>query len=223
MPLRPLPTSLADLPETVAVFPLTGALMLPRGRLPLSIFEPRYLTMIDDCLASRHRTIAMIQPKNDSDDSPIPALQKVGCLGRLTGFQESDGDSCLITLTGLIRFELATELDVMTPYRQIAPNYERFTADLAPAEDSDKINRTRLLELLKQYLETNNMNADWKMINATEGEELVNFLSMISPFGLREKQALLEAETCVERTEILIALVEMVLAETTPGTSAPLQ
>ena len=222
MPLRSLPTSLTDLPETVAVFPLAGALMLPRGRLPLSIFEPRYLTMVDDCLASRHRTIAMIQPKSESDDSPTPALQNIGCLGRLTGFQESDGDSCLITLTGLIRFEVASELDVMTPYRQITPAYEHFAADLAPAEDSDKINRTRLLELLRQYLETNNMNADWKMIDATGGEELVNFLSMISPFGLREKQALLETETCVERTEVLIALVEMVLAETSHGPSTPL-
>jgi len=219
MSLRPIPTSIADLPETVAIFPLAGALMLPRGRLPLSIFEPRYLTMVDDCLTSRHRTIAMIQPQDEKDEGARPPLQKVGCLGRLTGFQESDDERCLITLTGLIRFEIASELDVTTPYRQVAPDYTRFAADLAPAEDSDKINRTRLLELLKQYLETNNMTADWNMIRATGGEELVNFLSMVSPFGLREKQALLEAETCVERTEVLIALVEMVLAETTEGPS----
>jgi Lon protease-like protein len=180
-------------------------------------FEPRYLTMVDDSLSSPYRAIGMIQPLHEQDDHTTPPLQNVGCLGRLTGFQETDGDRCLITLTGLIRFDIADELEVTTPYRQITPSYDRFTSDLAPAEDSDQINRTRLLELLRQYLDANNMNADWKMINATGGEELVNFLSMISPFGLREKQALLEAETCVKRTEVLIALVEMVLSETSQG------
>ncbi|TNE59709.1 MAG: peptidase S16 [Alphaproteobacteria bacterium] len=207
---------LSDLPETIPVFPLNGVLLLPRGRLPLNIFEPRYLAMVSDALKTEARLIGMIQPTAEAQDTPErPALQQVGCAGRIVGFQESSDNRMLITLQGVTRFEIAEELSAVTPYRQVRADFSKFEKDLSPAEDSDKINRDRLLELLREYLDTHNMEADWKTINATGGEELVNFLSMVSPFGLREKQALLEAETCVDRTEVLIALVEMVL--NTPG------
>ncbi len=214
--------AIEELPGTVPLFPLAGALMLPRGRLPLNIFEPRYIQMIDDCLTSRHRMIGMVQPGHSDEEAGHPSLQEVACVGRLSGFQEAEDDRYLITLTGVCRCKITSELDAMTPYRQARVDYTDFAADLAPAEDGDKINRPRLLELLREYLDTNNMDADWKMINSTGGEELVNFLSMISPFGPLEKQALLEAKTCVERTDILIALVEMVLAKPDPSADAPL-
>lgn len=218
------PFTLTDMPSTIPVFPLNGVLLLPRGRLPLNVFEPRYLAMVEDTLRTKERLIGMIQPAADAQvDAENPELQEVGCAGRIVGFQETNDDRILITLQGQCRFRLTRELDRTTPYRQAEPDFAPFAADLAPASDSDDINRTRLLELLKQYLETNNMEADWKMIDSTGGEELVNFLSMISPFGLREKQALLEAETCVQRTEVLIALVEMVLANPSDGTPTPLQ
>jgi hypothetical protein len=178
--------------------------------------------MVDTSLASPDRVIGMIQPVLGSEEDDTPPLQRTGCLGRLSGFQEADNNRYLITLTGLIRFDVDEELEALTPYRQIKPTYERFLADLKSAKDSDAINRSRLLELLRQYLDTNNLDADWDMINRIGGEELVNFLSMISPFAAREKQALLEAQTCVERTEVLIALVELALADPGGNTSAPL-
>jgi Lon protease-like protein len=219
-----LPTDIAMLPANIPVFPLAGALLLPRGRLPLNIFEPRYTAMIENVLRSKQRLIGMIQPVPGADEKdPSPNLQKIGCAGRITGFQETEDKRYLISLTGACRFDVSEELETITPYRQVAADYERFAGDLAPAKDSDQINRTRLLELVRQYLDVNKMQADWKMIDATGGEELVNFLSMISPFGGREKQALLEAQTCVERTEVLIALVEMILADPKGGAATPLQ
>jgi Lon protease-like protein len=219
-----LPTDIAMLPATLPVFPLTGALLLPRGRLPLNVFEPRYVAMIEDALRSKQRLIGMIQPIPGADEKDTsPTLQKIGCAGRITGYQETEDNRYLISLTGACRFDVSQELEATTPYRQVSADYARFASDLAPAEDSDQINRTRLLELVRQYLDVNKMQADWKMIDATGGEELVNFLSMISPFGGREKQALLEAQTCVDRTEVLIALVEMILADPEGGAATPLQ
>lgn len=206
----------ADLPTTLPVFPLGGALLLPRGRLPLNIFEPRYLAMVDAALAS-HRLIGMVQPLDAEQSQAAPHLQNVGCAGRITSFAETDDGRYVITLTGVARFEIEEELTVMTPYRQVRAGFIGYEDDLDVAADGDDINRTRLVELLRQYLDNNNMEADWDSINSTGGEALLNSLCMISPFGIGEKQALLEAHSCVERADLLIAMIEMVMAGDFPG------
>ena len=216
---------ITDLPATLPVFPLAGALLLPRAVLPLNIFEPRYLTMVDDALA-RHRLIGMIQPGTDAtqagagsappaSDTDKPPLYQTGCAGRLTSYTETDDGRVLITLTGVCRFHVTAELEATTPYRQCAVSYEPFADDLKPGHGADDVDRVRLLEILKAYLETNNLQADWTAIENSSNEALVNSLSMISPYGPAEKQALLEAKTLEERNQMLIALTEIALANQT--------
>ncbi|MEL0151372.1 MAG: LON peptidase substrate-binding domain-containing protein [Rhodobiaceae bacterium] len=201
-----------DLPQTVPVFPLAGVLLLPRGQLPLNIFEPRYLDMFEDALG-RGRMIGILQPVDGQEDDSAPQLQKVGCIGRITSFSETEDGRMIVSLTGVARFRVAEELDVTTPYRQIAADYRPYNSDLIADIGALDVNREGLLDVLRRYLERNNMAADWDAIEQSGNEALVNSLSIISPYGVQEKQALLEAESLAERAEILIALTEMVLAQ----------
>lgn len=197
------------LPSSIPVFPLEGVLLLPRGHVPLNIFEPRYLDMFEDALA-RGRFIGMIQPV---DDGAPPPLAQVGCLGRISSFNETDDGRMIVTLTGVARFRVAQELDVTTPYRQVAADYRGFESDLIADVGAIDVNRDGVLDVLRRYLDINGMQADWEAIEASGNEALVNSLCIISPYGGQEKQAMLEAANLAERAEILIALTEMVLAQ----------
>jgi Lon protease-like protein len=199
--------TLGDLPIKIPVFPLSGALLLPRGQLPLNVFEPRYLQMLEDAF-SRGRYLGIIQPLNDSD-----ALQNVGCLGRITSFSETEDGRMIISVTGICRFRIANEMPVTTPYRQLQVEYQPFADDLTADAGALDVRRDALLDVLQQYLDATGLSVDWDSINNASNETLVNSLSMISPYGPREKQALLEATSLSERNEILIALTEMALAQ----------
>lgn len=210
----------SDIPELVPVFPLKGALLLPGGQLPLNIFEPRYLEMVDDALSGK-RIIAMIQPRihdveeeddsDDLDETLKPELSQVGCLGRITAYSETGDGRVLITLQGICRFRVLEEVHSRKPYRQckIAP----FLTDLEAANDVGEIDREALLRAFKDYLEVHNLQADWDSISRAANDTLVNALSIMSPFGPAEKQALLEAADLKTRAATLIAITEMVLAK----------
>jgi hypothetical protein len=205
----------ADLPASIPVFPLSGVLLLPRTQLPLNIFEPRYLQMIDDCLRGT-RIIGLIQPDESATQAAFadrPALMSVGCAGRITSYTETSDGRLLITLTGIARFRVTEELETMTPYRQCAVDFEEFSDDMTPELGTETVSRDRLLEVLKEYLETNGLQADWRAIKLSTNETLVNSLSLISPYGPREKQALLEAKTLEDRNQMLIALTEVALQQ----------
>jgi Lon protease-like protein len=199
--------TLDDLPKTISIFPLAGALLLPRGALPLNVFEPRYLALVDDAIAAA-RIIGMIQPSEPEEHSLTPALSQVGCLGRITSFKESEDHRYQITLTGVCRFRVAEELVVDTPYRQVLPDYSRFAGDLALNEESD-LPRERLMAALKNYLARRDLKADWHSVMNAPPEHLVNALAMLCPFEPAEKQALLEAPGWNERVATLVALLEM--------------
>lgn len=201
----------ADLPPVIPVFPLTGALLLPRAELPLNIFEPRYLAMVDAALAGS-RLIGMVQPDETvSATAHGPALHKVGCLGRLTEFSETGDGRYLITLTGICRYRIVEELTVTTPYRQVKIDASSFAADFAPAGEAE-VDRSALLEALAAFLDANQLEADWEGIRQAGTETLVNTLSVMSPYGGPEKQALLEAETLKARADMLVAITQMLLA-----------
>jgi Lon protease-like protein len=203
----------ADMPETIPVFPLTGALLLPRGRLPLNIFEPRYLAMTDDAMGGA-RIIGMIQPEKPEASSP-PPLFPVGCAGRIVAYEETADGRVLLTLSGVSRFRLREELSVGTLYRQCRVDFTEFARDFAADPTGADVDRQALLQTLRNYLEANRIEADWSGIRDAPIEALVNGLSMMSPFGTREKQALLEAADLKSRAELLIAVTEFSLAE--PG------
>jgi uncharacterized protein len=197
----------SDLPASIPVFPLTGALLFPRGQLPLNIFEPRYLNMIDDALAG-NRLIGMIQP-DGSGDAEKPGLSRVGCVGKLTAFAETDDGRYLITLSGICRFVVVRELKGQTPYRQVTPDWAPFGDDLKVPRSFEGFDRRPLLDALRSYLDRNSLNADWSSIDEAQAEPLVNALSALCPFMPIEKQALLEAQTIAERRDVLIALMDM--------------
>ncbi len=206
-----------ELPGTIPVFPLAGALLLPRAQMPLNIFEPRYLAMIDDVMKGA-RLIGMIQPdEKKSGPAATPALYATGCAGRITQFAESGDGRYLITLTGVARFRVQEELSVTTPYRQCRADFAAFKDDLVPRLGEEAVDREKLLETLANYLKANKLEADWQDINQAPTEALVNGLAMMSPYGAREKQALLEAPDLKSRAEVLIALTEMALANTELG------
>jgi Lon protease-like protein len=199
-----------DLPGTIPVFPLTGVLLLPRGQLPLNVFEPRYLAMVDATLGDG-RIIGMIQPSEPEEKTLKPALSQVGCAGRLTSYREAEDGRYLITLTGICRFKVAEELAVDTPFRQVRADFAPFASDLAASEDSD-FPRDRLIGALKAYLMRRDLKADWQSVMSAPAETLVNALSMLCPFEPAEKQALLEARDWGERVAILVALLEIASA-----------
>jgi uncharacterized protein len=222
--MHPLFKSEADLPAIIPVFPLSGALLLPRGQLPLNIFEPRYLTMIDEALKGP-RLIGMIQPEiEDGEESDMPPpLFQVGCVGRITQFAETGDGRYLVQLTGISRFRVVQEETVQTPFRQCQITAQPFAVDFTPRAGEEAVNRKSLIETLRAYLNANNFQVDWGEINEAPNEALVNALAMMSPFGRREKQALLEAPSLQERAEILIAITQIELARSGTGSDTSLQ
>ena len=204
----------ADLPDTIAVFPVPGAILLPRTRLPLHIFEPRYLAMVDDALRDGHRLIGMIQPDvSHSRDEARPALFHVGCVGRITQFAESGDGRYILELTGISRFKVVEELTVLTAYRQCRVDYFPYIDDFTARKGEDAVDREALLEVLTDFLKANDLNVDWEGVENAPNEALVNALAMMSPYGAPEKQAMLEAPDLKTRAEILIAVTEMDLAK----------
>jgi uncharacterized protein len=213
-----------DLPEVVPVFPLTGALLLPGGQLPLNIFEPRYLSMFDAALAG-DRLIGAIQPSlvahAEADEPSRPALSSVGCLGRITSFAETGDGRYITSISGVCRFRLLEEVEGPQPYRifRFAP----FMADLSEEDDEASVNRQELLRVFRSYLDANKLEADWESVERAGNRTLVNSLSMMSPFGPAEKQALLEAPDLKTRAETLIAITEILLARGLADTDTILQ
>ena len=222
MPMNVVYKGSADLPENIPVFPLAGALLLPRGQLPLNIFEPRYLEMIDDSLRDGHRLIGMIQPDPahpGSEDKPT--LFKVGCVGRITQIAESGDGRYLLQLTGVARFRVEQELKVATAYRQCRVTYQPFADDFIARKGEEAVDRKAVLEALTSFLKANNLKTDWHGVESAPNEALVNALAMMSPYGTPEKQALLEAPNLKSRAEILVAVTEMELAKKTAGGGEP--
>lgn len=215
----------ADLPQQIPIFPLNRAILLPRANLPLNIFEPRYLQMVEDAMSSS-RVLGMAQPEGGEEESPAgstAALRRIGCAGRITGYQEVDDGRLLISLTGIARFELAEEVAPAKPYRAFAVSYEPFLGDFVAGTGEDRVDRQGLLSALKTYLEARDLQADWEAIARTSTEALVNSLAIASPYGRAEKQALLEAPDLKARAEMLVALAEMELAAGTSGVGSTLQ
>jgi Lon protease-like protein len=224
MPMNAVYRSPADLAHVVPVFPLPGALLLPRGQMPLNIFEPRYLAMIDDSLGDRHRLIGMIQPDAAHPGPPDkPNLFRVGCVGRITQLAETGDGRYLIQLTGIARFRVERELDVATAYRQCEVDYAAFLDDFVARKGEEAVDRERLLKTLSAFLKANRLQADWQGIENAPNEALVNALAMMSPYGSAEKQALLEAPDLKTRAEILVAVTEMELAKSNVSDEPPVQ
>jgi len=204
----------ADLPEVIPVFPLPGALLLPRGQMPLNIFEQRYLAMVDDALRDAHRLIGMIQPDvAHSQSGEKPVLFRVGCVGRITQFAESGDGRYILELTGIARFRVVEEKKVLTSYRQCKVDYFPFIDDFTARKGEEAVNREALLSVLTDFLKANNLKVDWEGVESAPNEALVNALAMMSPYGPAEKQAMLEAPDLKTRAEILIAVTEMDLAK----------
>lgn len=209
-----------DFPSQLPVFPLSGALLLPEGHLPLNIFEPRYMQMFDDALGG-NRLIGMIQPAIGVDESDHPPLSTVGCIGRITSFSETPDGRYVVGLTGVSRFRMLEECASHKHYRsvKIAP----FMSDLSADESEETVDRNNLLKVFRDFLEANQLEADWESVERASNRVLVNSLSMMSPFGAAEKQALLEASDLKSRADTLIAITEVVLAQASSDTSRTLQ
>jgi Lon protease-like protein len=207
-----MPFSRADpgaLPTEFAVFPLLGAILLPRGKLPLNIFEPRYLAMTEDALASG-RMFGMIQPDLSAPPtSNGPAMFRIGCLGRLSSFSETDDGRFLITLHGLSRFTITEELPLRRGYRRVHAEFEAFPQDRVPEPSELDIDRTAMLNELRGYFQRGGMDANWEAVRRLSDDALITALSMICPFAPAEKQALLEAADDRRRADILMALLRM--------------
>lgn len=203
----------SDLPDVLAVFPLSGVLLLSGGHLPLNVFEPRYLSLVDDALKS-NRLIGVIQPDlGEIDESPSgnPELCKVGTIGRITTFGETGDGRYVIDLAGVCRFRLIEEVSSTAAYRKV--KFAPFISDLHEPEDDPAVDRNELLRVFRSYLDANKLEVDWEAVGKTSNRTLVNSLSMMAPFGAREKQALLETPDLKTRAETLVAMTEIVLAK----------
>ncbi|WP_110278515.1 LON peptidase substrate-binding domain-containing protein [Loktanella sp. PT4BL] len=202
-------TSSYDLPDTIPVFPLPGALLLPRARLPLHLFEPRYLAMLDDVLKTPSRLIGMVQPY----DAPGKGgkLHSIGCAGRVTAFSETEDGRYMITLAGISRFRITQEVEGFTPYRRCNVSWQGFERDLGPVERDDSFDREAFMEALGRYLVDQGLSTDWESLGEAEDELLINSLSMLCPFAPEDKQALLEAPSLTTRRETLMTLIEFAL------------
>ena len=207
-----------NLPPVIPVFPLEAAILLPGSNLPLNIFEPRYLQMVKDARAGRG-IIGMIQPQQIDNNASKPMLYGIGCAGNITHFDETEDGRYIIRLTGVCRFSVDSELDVMTPYRQVQPNWSPFKSDMIAEQDVKSMDRKELMAALKSYLKMKGLAADYEGINTAPDAVLVNTLSMIIPFGSAEKQALLEAEDAPSRGETLQQLLIMLTSATQPETN----
>ncbi|MEQ6249760.1 LON peptidase substrate-binding domain-containing protein [Sulfitobacter sp. HNIBRBA3233] len=197
----------ADLPDTIPIFPLGGALLLPRSRLPLHIFEPRYLQMIDDALKTPTRLIGMVQP-NVIPGRDGPGLQTIGCAGRITQFSETEDGRYMITLGGISRFRVLREVEGFTPYRRCEVAWDGFDRDLGPEEKDGDFDRDRFLRILGQFFDSKGLSADWDTLKDADDELLINSLSMMLDFDHEDKQALLEAPSLSTRRETLLTLIE---------------
>jgi uncharacterized protein len=215
-----------SLPRRIPVFPLSGALLLPRAQLPLNIFEPRYLAMVDDALAG-HRIIGIIQPEDDqagtNPSAPLPSLFLTGCAGRLTTYAETPDDRMLITLTGIARFRIVEEIATTRPYRLVEADYAPFTGDFVSNLGEEQVDRPALLKAFRDFLDAHNMGADWDEVAEASSESLVNTFSILSPLSPIEKQALLEAADLKARADMLIALTEIALGAHGGGIGTQLQ
>ena len=200
--------NLADLPDCLPVFPLPGALLLPRARLPLNIFEPRYLAMLEDALKTPHRLIGMVQPIVMAEGAAEGRLHRIGCAGRVTAFQETEDGRYQITLTGVCRYRLGAPVEGFAPYRRAKVDGGSFERDLGRAEEDPGFDRPGFLAVLARYFETAQLASDWDSLREAEVELLVNSLSILCPFDPEEKQALLEAPTLAERRETLTTLMD---------------
>lgn len=209
----------SDLPQALPMFPLRGVILLPGSQLPLNVFEPRYLAMLDDAISGA-RLIGIVQPEEGAEESPRGpkvALKKVGCAGRVTAYQELEDGRLMITLTGIARFSLRDEVAGEQPYRTFGVDWTRFAQDLTDVDGEADLDRERLMRVLKAYLDAHKLRADWKAISTAPSEQLINALCVSSPFGPEEKQALLEAVSVRDRGEVLMALAEMEIAASGSG------
>lgn len=224
MPMNAVYDGPSSLPDVIPVFPLAGALLLPRGQMPLNIFEPRYLAMVDHALTTGHRLIGMIQPDTAHPGSEDrPNLYRVGCVGRITQFAETGDGRYLLQLTGICRFAIVEELAVDTLFRQCRVSYAQFADDFVSRKGEDQVDRNAVLKALSDFLKANDLKADWEGIESAPNEALVNALAMMSPYGSAEKQALLEAPDLKTRAEILVAVTEIELAKGKAPGETPLQ
>lgn len=200
-----------DLPDTIPVFPLPGALLLPRARLPLHIFEPRYLQMLDDCMKTPSRLIGMIQPRDVPNGQGEKRLHAIGCAGRLTGFSETEDGRYMISLAGVSRFRVREEVQGFTPYRRCSVDWAPFARDLGGPEDDKGFARPAFLDLLGRFFAAMELSTDWSSLKEAETELLINSLSMLLPFSPEDKQALLEAPSLTTRRETMVTLIEFAL------------
>jgi hypothetical protein len=215
--------TIAELPDRLSIFPLAGALLLPHTQLPLNIFEARYLAMFDAAI-SGHRLIGMIQPLElAAEDAGIPKLYATGCAGRITSFAELPDSRMLVTLTGIARFAVTSELAIGLPFRQVEADYSAFAGDLVPGTGEESVDREQLLKTFRAYLDAHDLKTDWSDILSASSETLVNSLSTLAPYPVAEKQALLEAPDLRSRAELLVALTEIDLSRKTSGSSLRLQ
>jgi Lon protease-like protein len=219
----------ADVPQRIPVFPLCRAILLPRATLPLNIFEPRYLQMVEDVM-STSRVLGMVQPtgsgEEEDQESPVSRtapLRRVGCAGRITSYQELDDGRLLISLSGIARFEVIDEVELAKPYRVCTVSYERFVGDFTPGAGEDEVDRKALLGALKAFLQSRGLKADWAPVSKTPTEALVNSLAMANPYGSEEKQALIEAADLKTRADMLVALAEMDIKAGSRGPGSTLQ
>jgi len=202
---------IGDLTDTIPIFPLPGALLLPRARLPLHIFEPRYLQMIEDAMKTPARLIGMIQPREVPNGQGEKRLQAIGCAGRLTGFSETEDGRYMVSLTGISRFRVTEELSGFTPYRRCAVDWAPFARDLGPAENDPAFDRAGFMDLLARFFSAMELSTDWSSLKEAEPELLINSLSMLCPFTHEDKQALLEAPSLTTRRETMVTLIEFAL------------
>jgi len=204
----------ADLPDILPLFPLPEALLLPRTRIQLNVFEPRYLAMVEDIMKTRERLIGMIQPLGEDTDGP---LHDVGCAGRLSSFIETDDGRYLITLTGVSRFRVAGKTAGDTPYLQAEVNWQDYARDLSGAQHDKGFDRDGFLKLLERFFALEELDTDWENLKQAKPEMLINSLSMLAPFAPEDKQALLEVETLTKRRETLVALLELAVQRNQTG------
>lgn len=197
-----------DLPDTIPLFPLEGAVLMPRGRLPLQVFEPRYLQLVEDVLKTPNRLIGMIQPQEGAEDG----LAKIGSAGRIVNFSEMDDGRYMITLRAVSRFRLSAVHEGFMPYLQADVDWSDFPLDRGLQPETDPgLNRPAFLERLRRYMDAHELATDWEAAEHVDDEMLVNSLAMVLPLGGEEKQALLEAPTLVQRRELLDGLLEYAL------------
>ena len=215
------PADLASLPRTIPIFPLAGALLLPRGQLPLNIFEPRYLKMVGDAMA-QSRILGMVQPTDPDTSAYEPEVYGTGCVGRITAFNETDDGRYLITLSGICRFAIVEEFNSRADYRVVTVSYDDFVGDIEAGGGPD-LDRERILPALRAYLEIHDMSEAFRALEELPGGPLITALAMLCPFEPSEKQALLEADSQSERGRIVTALLEMAALQHVAGPEAQLQ